>query len=186
MQELKDNELIRLCKTQDRVAQKALYDRYSPMAYGVCLRYVFNQFDAADCLQKSFLKVYSHLHQVKSEKSLPGWIKTLTIRTCLDHIRSKSKLKFDSIENQKELEDVYVEEYELKQNNVNYADLIKLIDLMPEGYKTIFNLAILDGMSHGEIAKECGISVGTSRSQLYKARRHLQTVITNHYGKLPI
>jgi RNA polymerase sigma-70 factor (ECF subfamily) len=156
------------------------------MAYSVCLRYLSNQFDAADCLQKSFLKVYTYLDQVQSDKSLPGWIKTLTIRTCLDHIRSIRKLKFDPIDNQKELKNTYVEDYELKQKEVCCADLIKLIELMPEGYKTIFNLAILDEMSHEEIAQECGISVGTSRSQLYKARRYLQSLINHHYGKLPI
>ena len=186
MQQLNGNELIKLCRSKDKVAQKALYDKYSPMAYGICMRYVSNQFDAADCLQKSFLKIFSHLDQVKSEESLPGWIKTLTIRTCLDHIRSTKKLKFDPIENRQDLQEVYVEDYELKDSEVDYADLIKLVDLLPEGYRTVFNLAILDEMSHEEIAIECGISVGTSRSQLYKARRRLQSLITIHYGKLPI
>ena len=186
MQQLKGNELIRQCMDRDRVAQKALYDRYSPMAYGVCLRYLSNQFDAADCLQKSFVKIFSHLGQIKSEESIPGWIKTLTIRTCLDHIRSRSKLKFDPIENHQDIEEAYVEDYELKESQVGYADLLKLVNTLPEGYRTVFNLAILDEMSHEEIAIECGISVGTSRSQLYKARRRLQSLITIHYGKLPI
>ncbi len=186
MQQLNGNELIRLCKSKDRVAQKALYDRYSPMAYGVCLRYVSNQFDANDCLQKSFLKIYSHLNQVKSEESLPGWIKTLTIRTCLDHIRSTSKLKFDPIENQKDIAESGADDYELNNSQVGYKDLLKLVDLLPKGYRTVFNLAIFDEMSHEEIAIECDISVGTSRSQLHKARKHLQSLITIHYGKLPI
>ena len=183
---MKDNELIRQCKTKDRVAQKALYERYSPMVYGVCLRYLSNPFDAADCLQKSFLKILSHLDQVKSEKALPGWIKTLTIRTCLDHIRSTSKMKFDPIEHQQDIEETYVEDYELKESQVGYDDLIKLVDMLPKGYRTVFNLAILDELSHEEIAIECGISVGTSRSQLHKARKLLQSQITNHYGKLTI
>lgn len=186
MQQLKDSELLRLCRAKNRVAQKELYHRYSPMAYGVCLRYLSNKFDAADCLQKSFLKVFSHLDQVKSEERLPGWIKTLTIRTCLDHIKSINKLKFDPIENQKEIAEAYVEEDELKDTPLGYAELIKLVDSMPEGYRTVFNLAILDEMPHEEIAKECGISVGTSRSQLHKARRLLQSLIKNHYGKLLI
>ena len=186
MQELKENELIRQCMDKNRVAQKALYDRYSPMAYGVCLRYLSNQSDAADCLQKSFIKIFSHLDQIKSDKSIAGWIKTLTIRTCLDHIRSISKLKFDSIENQRDMGEAEDEDYELKDSQVGYTDLIKLVNMLPEGYRTVFNLAILDGMSHEEIARECGISVGTSRSQLYKARRRLQSLITIHFGKLPI
>lgn len=186
MEQLKGNELIRRCMDLDRAAQKALYDSYSPMAYGVCRRYLSNQFDADDCLQKTFLKIFSRLGQVKSEKSLPGWIKTLTIRTCLDHIRSRSKLKFDSIDNQEDLEEIYIEDYELKDSQVGYRDLLKLIDLLPEGYRTVFNLAIFDDMSHEEIAVECGISVGTSRSQLHKARKRMQSLITNHYGKLPI
>ena len=186
MEELKENKLVRQCMNLDRVAQKSLYDKYSPMAYGICLRYLSNQFDAADCLQKSFLKIFSNLDQVKSEESLPGWIKTLTIRTCLDHIRSTRKLKFDPIENQHNIEEAYVEVCELKDRQVGYTDLLKLIDLLPEGYKTVFNLAIFDEMSHEEIAIECGISVGTSRSQLHKARRRMQSLITLHYGKLPI
>ena len=185
-QQLNGNELIRLCKSKVRVAQKALYERYSPMAYGICMRYVSNQFDANDCLQKSFLKIYNHLDQVKSAERLPGWIKTLTIRTCLDHIRSTSKLKFDPIENHQNKEEAYVEDYELKESQVGYNDLIKLVGLLPKGYRTVFNLAILDEMSHEEIAIECGISVGTSRSQLHKARKLLQSLITNHYGKLAI
>ncbi len=186
MPQLKGNELIRRCRSRDRVAQKALYHKYSPMAYGICLRYVSNQFDAADCLQKSFLKIFSHLDQVKSEESLPGWIKTLTIRTCLDHIKVSSKLKFDPIEHHKELEYGYAEDYELKESQVGYDDLLKLVDMMPKGYRTVFNLAILDEMSHEDIAIECGISAGTSRSQLHKARKCLQSLITIHYGKLPI
>jgi len=74
----------------------------------------------------------------------------------------------------------------LKDSKVGYADLIKLVNFLPEGYRTVFNLAIFDEMSHEEIAKECGISVGTSRSQLHKARKRLQSLITFHYGKLPI
>jgi len=181
-----ENELIILCRSKNRVAQKALYSRYSPMAYSICLRYVSNQFDADDCLQKSFLKIFSNLNQVKSEQSLPGWIKTLTIRTCLDHIRSTRKLKFEPIENQLEREDASVEDYELKESQVGYDDLLKLTSMLPKGYRTVFNLAIIDEMSHEEIASECGISVGTSRSQLYKARRLLQSLIKNHYGKLLI
>jgi len=118
-----------------------LYDRYSPMAYGICLRYVCNQFDAADCLQKSFLKIYSHLDQVKSEESLPGWIKTLTIRTCLDHIKSTSKLKFEPLENHQYITEPYVEDYDLKDSVVGYTDLLKLVTLLPKGYRTVFNLA---------------------------------------------
>jgi len=171
---------------RDRVAQKALYKKYSPMAYGVCLRYLSNQFDATECLQKSFIKVFSHLDQLKSDESLPGWIKTLTIRTCLDHIRSRSKLKFDSIENQRNLQMVNAEDFELKSSQVGFADLIKLVNLLPEGYRTVFNMAILDEMSHEEIAIECGISIGTSRTQLHKARKRLQSLITIQYGKLPI
>ena len=186
MPQLTGNELIRLCRSKDRVAQKALYDRYSPMAYGICLRYVSNQFDANDCLQKSFLKIFSHLHQVKSEDRLPGWIKTLTIRTCLDHIKATSKLKFDPIKNHQEIEEAYVEDYELKETQVGYDDLLKLVGLLPKGYRTVFNLAILDELSHDEIAKECGISVGTSRSQLHKARKMLRSLVTMHYGKHPI
>ncbi len=186
MQQLNGNELIKLCKSHDRVAQKMLFDRYSPLAYGICLRYFSNQFDASDCLQKNFLKIFSNLNQVKSGESLPGWIKTLTIRTCLDHLRSSNKLKFDPIENQMLREEPYVEDHELKNNQVGLTELLKLIDLLPKGYRTVINLAILDEMSHEEIAVECGISVGTSRSQLHKARKLLQSLITNHYGKLPI
>ncbi len=186
MEQLKGKELIRRCMDLDRVAQKALYDSYSPMAYGICRRYLSNQFDADDCLQKTFLKIFSHLNQVKSEKSLPGWIKTLTIRTCLDHIKSTSKLKFDPIDNKQDNEEAYVEDYELKDSKVGYDELLKLIDLLPEGYRTVFNLAIFDEMSHEEIAIECGITVGTSRSQLHKARRRMQSLITIQYGKLPI
>jgi len=186
MQQLEGNELIKQCIAKDRAAQKTLYDRYSPMAYGICLRYVSNPFDAADCLQKSFLKIFSHLDQLKSEVRLPGWIKTLTIRTCLDHIRSTSKLKFDPLEDLPDIEEAYVEDYALKDNQVAYADLLKLVDMMPEGYKTVFHLAIIDEMSHEEIAKECGISVGTSRSQLYKARKHLRSLITIHFGTIRI
>ncbi len=184
MTQLEDNELIRQCIAKDRAAQKALYDRYSPMVYGVCLRYLSNQFDAADCLQKSFLKVYTRLDQVKTVSTFSGWIKTLTIRTCLDHIKSRNKLKFDPLENHQEKEYEYADDFELNESQVGYSDLLKLVDLMPEGYRTVFNLAILDELSHEDIAIECGISAGTSRSQLYKARRCLQSLITTHYGKI--
>jgi len=181
---LEESQLIRLCIAKDRVAQKALYEQYSPMAYAICLRYLSNQFDACDCLQKSFIKAYANLGQVQSISSLAGWIKTVTIRTCLDHIRSKKQLKFNDLDHAKQTKGESVVELKLSDHNVEFDELCQLIDLMPEGYRTVFNLAILDEMSHEEIAKICDISIGTSRSQLFKARKMMQALIIQHYGQL--
>lgn len=165
-----ENELIEACLSENRLAQKILYDRYSSAMYTLAYR-VTNNFELAqDVLQEAFIKVFKSLGQFRRESTLGAWIKTIVVRTALSKIRR---------------EPVSVE---LDQNTTgnlidwgNHLDveyLEKAIQSLPAGYRAIFVLIEVEGYSHKEAADSLGISVGTSKSQLFYAKKRLREKIT--------
>lgn len=140
---------------------------------GVCMRYMKDYDLASDVFQESFIKIFKNIGQVKEEKSICGWIKRITVNTALDHIRV---LRYD--------ESIDIAGHELSDGF--YSDLLdrlsnevvlEVISKLPEGYRVIFNLNVLDGYSHKEIAAQLKISEGTSRSQLAHAKRALRKLL---------
>ncbi|HQW13140.1 MAG: sigma-70 family RNA polymerase sigma factor [Saprospiraceae bacterium] len=154
----------------DRNSQKLLYDRFSGQMYSICLRYCRDEFDAQESLQNGFIKVFKNLQAFKGESALYSWIKTIIIRSALDQIKKKKKDDELFVRDEIVSDQVGGEDPE----SMTYEEMLKIVQMMPLGYKTIFNMAVIDDMSHLEISNVLGITESTSRSQLMKARNYLK------------
>lgn len=177
-----DEQLILGCVNNDRKIQQKLYDQYCKQMYSICLRYCKDGPTAADALQVAFVKVFNNISKFRKSGSLGGWIRRIVVNACLDQI-SFNKRNFTEELNDNVKEFSYDEDIEF--DNYNYLRLIKLLDELPEGYRLIFSMYVLDEMTHEEIAADLGIKASTSRSQLLKARRKIQELIEkNQYLSL--
>lgn len=139
----------------------------------VCLRYAQDQMEAEDMLQDGFIRVFSNMHQFKFEGSFEGWIRRVVVNAALKRLQ-KRKIHFQEITDRNEdapRMDPYV------YTHMGEAELMQLIQQLPDGYRTVFNLNVIEGYSHEEIAEMLGIQACTSRSQLVKARKMLQQQI---------
>ena len=173
-----EKDLIQACKKQDRRAQQLLFDRFSPVMYGVCKRYLKNPEDAEDVLVEGFYKVLTKLNSYSGEGSFEGWIRRIIVNEALMHLRKHQKLKMN-VEINPNLDyttKVTVED-ELAAN-----DILKLLNQLPTGYRTVFNLYVLEGFKHREIAELLGISINTSKSQLILAKKKLKLLVEANEG----
>jgi RNA polymerase sigma factor (sigma-70 family) len=163
-----DKELIESCLKENPIAQKLLYDTFSSSLYGICLRYSKNEEEAQDILQDSFIKIFTKLDTYKFAGSFEGWLKRIVTNTSIEYYRRK-------IETEK-VEDISFNPYLAIESDksLEIEELLKMIQELPEGYRMIFNMYAIDGYTHGEIAQKLNISEGTSKSQLSRARAHLQ------------
>lgn len=172
-----DNELIQGCRQTDRLAQKCLYERYFGKMFGIALRYTQNQEEALDILNSSFLKVFTSLDKYEDNSNLAGWIARIVFNTAIDFVRRNSKYRqvMDfNVEN-----DASVGNESL--DNLQAEDLYKIIQKLPNSSRTVFNLYVVDGYKHKEIADILEISVGTSKWHLANARKELQEMIGTRY-----
>jgi RNA polymerase sigma-70 factor (ECF subfamily) len=143
----------------------------------VCLKYSRTYQDAQDTLQDSFLMIFKDIKKFKHKGSFEGWAKRVTINVALQKFRKKSILKFDTIEeNQLTEEEITVD---VDEKNISLSFLLSLINELPPKYQLVFNLYVLDGYSHQEISEVLNISTGTSKSNLFRARKLLQNKINN-------
>lgn len=153
----------------DRRYQKELYDRFSGKMYAVCLRYMGNADDAQDVLQDGFVKVFKNLDRFRGEGSFEGWIRRIFVNTAIEQLRKKRP---DQSLSEKE------ERIEMPAigavDRLSEKDLLQLISELSPGYRSVFNLYVIEGMGHKEIAELLNISEGTSKSQLARARMILQ------------
>ncbi|HRI29429.1 MAG TPA: RNA polymerase sigma factor [Chitinophagales bacterium] len=170
-----EQELIQQCKTGNRNAQRLLYDKFAPVMYGVCRRYIHNQTDAEDVLISGFYRVFAHLPGFEGKGSLEGWIRKIMVNEALMFIRRQKAQKNLTWQ---ELDDSFQPaSFQKTDSNLHHTDLLQLLHHLPPGYRTVFNLYAIEGYSHEEIAQTMQISVNTSKSQLLKARRMLQKLI---------
>lgn len=167
-----ENDLIRRCLEGERKAQKELYDQYASKMYAVCLRYRSKSEDAQDILQDGFIKIFKNLDRFRGDGSFEGWMRRIFVNTAIEQLRKK---KLDISISEKE------ENIEVKAptpiDNLNQKDLLRIIKELSPGYRTVFNLYVVEGYSHKEIADIMNISEGTSKSQLARARVILQEKI---------
>ena len=167
-------QLIEKCKSEDTKAQGELYTLFSGKLFSVCLKYSRNYTEAEDNLQDAFITIFNKIHQYKNKGSFEGWLKRIVINTVLQRYR-KEKV-FDIIsENTVEAEDQEVEDTPI---SLDY--LLRSIQKLPDRYRLVFNLYVLDGYSHKDIADMLEISEGTSKSNLSRARQILKKEIKNH------
>ncbi|WP_435135472.1 RNA polymerase sigma factor [Formosa sp. A9] len=170
-------QLIQKCKRNDRKAQGELYTLYASKLFSICLKYSRNQAEAKDNLQDAFLTIFSKISQFNHSGSFEGWLKRITINTVLQRYREKGV--FDIIN--EELIDQVIEVEDHDSISIDF--LLRLIQTLPNRYRLVFNLYVLDGHSHKDIAKMLNISVGTSKSNLARARQILKEKIENYYAK---
>ena len=167
---LTENDLIQNCIKGDRKSQKEIYERHSGKMLSVCRRYARHEMEAEDIFHDAFIKVFSNISQFHFSGSFEGWIRRIMINTALKYISKKS---FKN-------ENIGIEDYKEDSigptafSKLSHDELLKLIDALPNGYRTVFNLYVIEGFSHKEIGVMLKIGESTSRSQLVKARRILQ------------
>jgi RNA polymerase sigma-70 factor (ECF subfamily) len=171
----KEDLLVELCASGDRLAQKVLYEKFYPYLLGVCLRYVVDSSKAEDILHDCFIKIFRNIHKFRSDAQLKTWLTRVVINHNLDQLRKKRYFK--SVE---ELSPGEEEELEIKEEAIAYLtcqEVLQRIELLPVGYRTVLCLYSIDGLSHKEIGKELGINEASSRSQLSKARKLLRELL---------
>lgn len=168
-----DSDLIEGCIRGDRKMQYELYQRFAPKMYGVCLRYAGNAEEAEDILQEGFIKVFNKIGSFRSEGSFEGWIRRIFVNTAIEHFRKKTYLQPIT-----EYEEDTVEgKYLSVLDNLAEKDIIQLVQQLSPGYRTVFNMYVIEGYTHKQIAEALGISEGTSKSQLSRAKLILQDLV---------
>lgn len=173
-----DDQIIKGCINKQHDCQKKLYDVLAGKMMFVCFRYCKNRDDAEDILQEGFIKVFKHIDTFKFEGSFEGWVRRIIVNTAIDFItQQKQKHLFDDIENVSN----HPESDSDAVSQMNEKDLLKLLCLLPDGYRTVFNLFAIEGYSHKEIAVMLKISEGTSKSQLSKAKAQLKNLLHQYF-----
>jgi RNA polymerase sigma factor (sigma-70 family) len=165
-------ELIDGCVRGEKRYQDRLYKRYSSLLFGICLRYTKNKMEAQDVLQDVFVKVYRHIGTFTEGHSFEGWLRRIAVNTSITAYRKNQKQGY-----LEDIDDVVMyKEEPLEFNDLEFTqeELYKSIQRLPSGYKTVFNLYVVEGYMHKEIADMLGIDVNTSKSQLSRAKTYLQ------------
>jgi RNA polymerase sigma factor (sigma-70 family) len=165
-----ENDLIEGCITGNRRMQELLYERFSPKMYAVCLRYASNSDDAQDLLQEGFIKVFRNLDKFRKEGSFEGWIRRVFVNTSIEHYRKKVNLNSIGENEERIIEDSGWNVLD----QLAEKDIIGLVQELSPGYRSVFNMYVIEGFSHKEIGDLMGISEGTSKSQLARAKSILQ------------
>ena len=165
---ISEEQIIEGCASHERKAQKVLYEKYSHLLFGVCLRYAAGRAEAEDILQESFLKIFSRIRDYTGRGSFTGWMRKIVINTALTHYHA----------NLKHRNNVGIEEYSISEAAASGFDedlfsseeLYKVLNDLPNGYRIVFNLYAVEGYKHKEIAEILGIDLNTSKSQYSRAK----------------
>jgi RNA polymerase sigma-70 factor (ECF subfamily) len=168
------------CAMNNRESQKKIYSSFYGYAMAVCDRYTHNQEDAVEILNDGFLKVFKEVHRYKPAysdvvSSFKGWLRKIMVYTAIDHFRKNQKHQFTT-----DIDNGVIQVSsggEDALDRISYEEIIRSIQELTPGYRTVLNLFIIEGLSHEEISDQLGISVGTSKSNLAKARRQLQKIL---------
>jgi RNA polymerase sigma factor (sigma-70 family) len=171
------DNIINGCLKGDRKSQEQMYKMFSSRMFGLCLQYADNQDDAADILQEGFIKVFRKLEQYGGKGSFEGWIRRIMINTALERYRSQVRLYPITDQTMKKDDLVQDEVFE----KLSAADLIRMVQELPPRYRMVFNLFAIEGYSHKEIGEMMGITVGTSKSNLSRARDILQQKVRKYF-----
>jgi len=157
-----ENDIIKGCIKGRADCQRMLFEAYARKMMSVCLRYVVNHHDAEDILQEAFIKVFAHIQQFKFEGSFEGWLRRIVVNTALKTLQKK-KLHFAEVN---EITIPAVSADASAPSSLQVEQLMKLLNSLPDGYRIVFNLYVIEGYDHEEIAKMLNIQTSTSRSQL--------------------
>ncbi len=175
-----ESQFIKRLVNKDKVAQREFYHYFSSKMYGVCLRFAKDVDDANDMMQEGFIRVFNHISDFRGEGSLEGWVRRTMVNTAINFykrkIRKGNTVSIDVVAERAD-KSVYIIE------KMSVDELMALIRELPTGYRTVFNLNVIEGYTHKEIGEILNISENTSKSQLSRARVALQKKIRNIYNK---
>ena len=167
------HQLIRGCIKQDRKCQKMLYKAFYGFSMGICLRYAGNRDEAAEVMNQGFFKVFTHIERFDMSRPFKAWLGKIMMNASIDFYRANLKMAYtDDLDKAEEIGD-----RELADRNLNYNDLLTMVQQLPQAYRTVFNLFAIEGYSHEEIGEMLNINAGTSKSNLHKARQKLKQMI---------
>lgn len=171
------SELILGCIEGNRRSQKLLYQQFYGLAMSICLRYCGNYDQAVEVVNDGFLKVFTKLEMYNMKRSFKGWLRRIMINSAIDHYRKEQKHRgLDNIESQNTMSMM-----PSAVEKISYDEVVHQIQLLSPSYRAVFNLYAIDGYSHQEISDKLGISVGTSKSNLSRARKQLQKALNKIY-----
>ena len=169
-----EEAILQGCLQNDAVAQKELYNRFSPKMLAVCYRFGHNREDAEDMLQEGFIKVFSQIHTFRNQGAFEGWVRRIVVHTCINNLKKNKKFNesVDIIHATK----LHVRE-ESVPSIVQAKQVVECIRLLPIGYRTVLNLYAIEGYSHKEISGMLDIEESTSRSQYTRAKQMLEDIL---------
>lgn len=162
-----DRELVSRCLQRESASEEILYRRFAPVMFGICLRYANNSYDAQDLLQEGFIRVFSKLHHYRGEGSLEGWIRRIMVTTSINYCVRKIKTNRE-VDLTEANSAATISEDAL--SILTTAELLGVIRDLPVGFRTVFNLFVIEGYSHHQIAEMLGITENTSKTHLHRAK----------------
>jgi RNA polymerase sigma factor (sigma-70 family) len=166
-----EKKLVLACQRNDPKAQTSFYNLYKGRLLGVCRRYARTVAEAEDIFQEAFIKIFNNIHTLQNIDSVNTWVKSLVIRTAIDHYRHTShEREQEGYENVMELPELEADVF----SNLSREQVLSIINALPDGFRMIINLHLIDGFTHSEIAEMLHISEGTSKSQLSRGREALK------------
>lgn len=172
--------IVNECASGDVRAQEKLYRMFAPKMFGVCLRYAKDRTEAEDNLQDGFIKVFAHIKSFRHEGSFEGWVRRIMVNVSLSKFRKQHVLY--PVEDMGQYDSVQVSDDILAK--IGADDLLGLIQQLPPRYRMVFNLFVMEGMNHQEISEAMNISVGTSKSNLARARDILKRKVLELYDEV--
>ncbi|MGB0525596.1 MAG: RNA polymerase sigma factor [Flammeovirgaceae bacterium] len=172
-------QIIRGCRAKKRIDQRRLYELYYAYGMSICMRYSRNEDDAIEILNDSFMKVFKNIKKYNSQQPFKPWFRRILINTSINHIKKNEKFKrHESMENHNNIvsaDDIL--------SRISYQEMIQMVQSLSTAYRTVFNMYVIDGFKHDEIAKALGISTGTSKSNLAKAKAKLREIILRNLNR---
>ena len=178
-QMITESDLLQGCLSGNRRMQEELYRRFSPRMYAVCLRYAGKAEEAEDILQEGFIKVFRKMDSYRGDGSFEGWMRRIFVNTAIEHFRSKRYLMPVTEREENTIEGKYTSVLD----DLGAKDILALVQELSPGYRTVFNMYVVEGYTHREIADMLGISEGTSKSQLSRAKVILQDMVRTFIDK---
>lgn len=166
------NKIISACKNNDAIAQQYLYDHYKSVLFGIVKRYIKKDDDAEDVFIEGFYKIFSKIDSYQGKGSFEGWMKRIMINEALMHLRKRQNFNL-SVES----DDIQIKYNQDIEGKLHFDELIEIMNQLPTGYRTVFNMYVIEGFKHREISEQLGISINTSKSQLIAAKQKFQLLI---------
>src|SRR6476619_730320 len=169
-----EESILKGCLKNDAVAQRELYQRYSPKMLSVCYRFAHNREDAEDMLQEGFIKVFSQIHTFQNKGAFEGWVRRIMVHTCINNLKKNKKFN-------ESVDIIHATSMQVREESVpsivQAKQVVECIRILPIGYRTVLNLYAIEGYSHREIGTMLDIEESTSRSQYTRAKQMLEEIL---------